>query len=91
MKPGFGKIHRSCAVRCISGGVPPVFLTSNEQGESLYYIITDRQGNPINKDILPYVGKPSKISGQLEQIEDWLVLKTDITGIVELKKQSKIY
>lgn len=91
MKPGFGKIHRSCAVRCISGGIPPVFLTSNEHGESSYYIITDMQGNAINKDILPYVGKPIKISGQLEQIEDWLVLKTDISKIVELNKESKIY
>lgn len=91
MKPGFGKIHRSCAVRCISGGIPPVFLTSNEQGESSYYIITDMKGKPINKDILPYVGKPCKISGQLEQIEDWLVLRTNITEIVELNKQSKIY
>ena len=26
MKPGFGKIHRSCAARCISGGIPPVFV-----------------------------------------------------------------
>ena len=24
MKPGFGKPHRSCAIRCISGGVPPI-------------------------------------------------------------------
>ena len=25
MKPGTGKIHKSCAIRCISGGIPPVF------------------------------------------------------------------
>ncbi len=30
MKPGKGKIHRSCAVRCISGGIPPVLATNDE-------------------------------------------------------------
>ncbi|HRV81116.1 MAG TPA: hypothetical protein P5218_06765, partial [Planctomycetota bacterium] len=27
MKPGFGKTHRACAVRCISGGITPIFVT----------------------------------------------------------------
>src|SRR5688572_24269745 len=25
MKPGEGKAHRSCAIRCVAGGIPPVF------------------------------------------------------------------
>ena len=91
MKPGFGKIHRSCAVRCISGGIPPVLITSNAQGEASYFIITDKNGKPINKAILPYVGKPCRVLGQMEQVEDWLVLKTDISDIQNLDKKSKIY
>src|SRR5688572_29532610 len=29
MKPGEGKTHRSCAIRCITGGIPPVFKTDS--------------------------------------------------------------
>ena len=25
MNPGNGKVHRDCAVRCLSGGIPPIF------------------------------------------------------------------
>lgn len=27
MKPGEGKAHRACAIRCIAGGIPPVSTT----------------------------------------------------------------
>src|SRR5215471_20070668 len=28
MNPGKGKVHRDCASRCISGGAPPIFVSS---------------------------------------------------------------
>ena len=91
MKPGFGKIHRSCSVRCISRGIPPVFITTNKDGESEYFILTDSEGNKINQDILEYVGQPIKVKGDLEQIDNWFVLKIDKTDLKLLKENSKIY
>jgi hypothetical protein len=32
MNPGRGKVHRDCAVRCISGGLPPTLLVRDESG-----------------------------------------------------------
>jgi len=29
MKPGSGKTHKSCAARCLSGGIPAVFKSTN--------------------------------------------------------------
>src|SRR6266403_3549555 len=29
MNPGRGKVHRDCASRCISGGIPPIFVTTD--------------------------------------------------------------
>jgi len=29
MNPGSGKVHRDCAARCLSGGIPPIFITTN--------------------------------------------------------------
>ncbi len=79
MKPGYGKIHRSCAVRCISGGIPPVLKIENESGEKNYVLVVDTMGNPINKAILPYVADQIQICGQLERQDDWLVLYTNPT------------
>ena len=39
MKPGEGKIHKSCAIRCISGGTPPILKTKNNDGNR-YYILS---------------------------------------------------
>ena len=91
MKPGKGKIHRSCGVRCISGGIPPVLATQDENNISEYYLLTDTDGKPINEEILPFVGKPSLISGDIVQIEDWYQLRIDTNNIKELKRSSEIY
>ncbi|MGB3606044.1 MAG: hypothetical protein WA775_13455 [Psychroserpens sp.] len=91
MKPGKGKIHRSCAVRCISGGIPPVLATTDKNNLSQYFLLTNLKGEPINHDILPYIGKPATIKGIVERMEDWYVIKIDISNITELNKTSKIY
>jgi hypothetical protein len=91
MKPGFGKIHRSCAVRCISGGVPPVLATTDKNNISKYYLITDKEGNAINKDILPFIGKPSRLKGIVEQYEDWFIFRIDPKEIKVLNYESRIY
>jgi hypothetical protein len=91
MKPGKGKIHRSCAVRCISGGVPPVLATTDDNNISEYYLLTDLKGHPINSDILPYIGKPAQIKGIVEKMEDWYIMKIDVSDIIELHRKSSIY
>ncbi len=91
MKPGKGKIHRSCAVRCISGGIPPVFATKDQYNNSQYYLITDQNGMPINKDILPYIGKPSIIKGYVEEQEDWSIIKINTNDINIVSSTSDIY
>ena len=92
MKPGRGKIHRSCAVRCISGGIPPVLVTTNDQDESQYYLITDREGKAVNQQVLDKIGKPSRLKGDLVQMGDWMQLRLDPEkDIEELGSDSEIY
>ncbi|MGB5818676.1 MAG: hypothetical protein WBG90_04265 [Saonia sp.] len=91
MKPGKGKIHRSCAVLCISGGIPPVLATTDANNILEYYLITDRDGNAIHQDILPFVGKPSQLIGTVVELEDWYQLRIDTENIKDLNKPSKIY
>ncbi|TRX62538.1 hypothetical protein FNH22_00130 [Fulvivirga sp. M361] len=75
MNPAYGKIHKSCAIRCISGGIPPV-LAVGEHGEfSDYYFLVDQQGHSVNKEVLAYVGIPVSLSGDVQQVDDWNVIK----------------
>ncbi len=48
MNPGRGKVHRDCAARCLSGGIPPALVTST--GEIV--LLVNRDGKPFAKDAL---------------------------------------
>jgi hypothetical protein len=72
MKPGEDKPHRSCAIRCISGGIPPVFHAGNR-----YFILLDEDGKPVNKEVLPFVGDRISLSGNVVQMTDWNILKVN--------------
>ncbi len=91
MKPGKGKIHRSCAVRCISGGIPPVLATTDENNISEYFLITNLKGQPINQKVLPYIGKPAEIIGIVEKMEDWSIIRINPEDIKVLNETSNIY
>lgn len=82
MKPGEGKVHKSCAIRCISGGIPPVFKVKNEKSNS-YYIIKGINGEAINKEILSHVGENVTISGEIIHTNGWDVIKTEPNLIVK--------
>ena len=41
INPGNGKVHRDCAVRCLSGGVTPVFATNDFNGRPTILVLTD--------------------------------------------------
>ncbi|MEO0572060.1 MAG: hypothetical protein AAF039_10185 [Bacteroidota bacterium] len=91
MKPGYGKIHRSCAALCIAGGVPPVLVSRSETGGETYFLLTDLKGNPIHGDLLPYIGQPVQMQGSIEKVGDWQLLKIDVGQIKILNKSSTIY
>lgn len=91
MKPGYGKIHRSCAALCIAGGIPPVLVSSNETSTAPYFLLTDLKGNPLHKDILPYIGQPLKLAGEAYRIGDWYSLRIDVSKVQKLNRESTIY
>ena len=78
MKPGFGKPHRDCAIRCISGGIPPVFALKNPSGEMNYLFVTGQRGEAINQQLLKFVGIPMQLSGVIEKIDEWYLLRLKI-------------
>lgn len=65
MKPGNLKPHRACAVRCISGGVPPVLLVRDAQGNASYYLLVSSAGEAVNQEVLDRVAEPIRVEGRV--------------------------
>lgn len=86
MKPAEGKVHKSCAIRCVSGGIPPVFRVKTE-GKNTYYVLRGAEGEPINKEILPFIGEPVSLNGEASEENGWGVLKVTPTAINYLEQQ----
>ena len=85
MNPGNGKVHRDCAVRCLSGGIPPVFATNDFNGRPAILILTDHSRAPLPKEaLLGRVAQPVRISGKVIRTGDTLFLETQPSAISPL-------
>jgi hypothetical protein len=73
MKPGEGKPHRDCAIRCILGGITPMLAVRNDKGESNYYILVGPNGERMNAAVQDYVAEPVEIEARLVLCDDWIV------------------
>ena len=83
MKPGEGKIHKSCAIRCISGGIPPV-LKVEKGGENEYYIIIGEDGSKVNKEVLEFIAEPVRVTGNAYQKNGWNIFEINPADLVLL-------
>ena len=85
MNPGNGKVHRDCAVRCLSGGIPPTFATNDFRGSPAILILTDAAGKPLPKQaFLNLVAQPVRVHGKVLKAGDTLFLETEPQGISAL-------
>lgn len=74
MNPGSGKVHRACAVRCISSGTPPVFAVRDAEGRARHLLIVGEDGRALNREILHVVAEPVEVTGRVSRIDQLLVL-----------------
>ena len=87
MNPGNLKPHRGSAVRCISGGIPPVLVVRSEAGGETsvrYVLLVGPDGAPINDAILDRVAEPVQARGALERHDDMWVLRVDPSEITRI-------
>lgn len=81
MKPGEGKPHKDCAIRCILGGIPPVLKVTNDEGKQNYYIIVGEHGEKMNEAVQDYVASPVNIHAKAVAYGDWIVLYVQQNGL----------
>lgn len=77
INPGRLTPHRACAVRCISGGIPPVLLVRQRDGPPLYFLLVSGDGRPVNKQVLDMVAEPVQVTGEVERQGELLILRAD--------------
>src|SRR6266446_1896805 len=77
MNPGQLAPHRACAIRCISGGVPPVLLVRQKNGPAIHLLLVSTEGKPVNKQVLDKVAEPLKITGEVERQGELMILRAD--------------
>lgn len=77
MKPGSEKPHRDCAVRCISGGVPPIFLVRAADGSAAHLLLTGGDGRRLGKEVLDFVAEPLEITGEVSKTDGVFTLRAE--------------
>ncbi len=77
MVPGEGRTHRGCAVRCISGGAPPMLLAHDSAGATMRLLLTDASGGAVGPSVLDMVAVPVRISGMMSRRAGLLYLAAD--------------
>ena len=75
MNPGQGKVHRDCAARCLSGGIPPIFITTDGHQQLL---LVGPDGHALGRDALrEFIAEPIQIQGELMEAGSTRLLKID--------------
>ncbi len=86
MKPGNTKPHRDCATRCLSGGVPPVLMIRDAQGNARYLLLTGRDGGQVGRAVVQrqLVAERVRITGEVWQQEGRYLLRADVESYERL-------
>jgi len=75
MNPGSGKVHRDCASRCLSGGIPPLFVRF-DTGDR--YLLIDQEGRALAYDVIrEFIAEPLIASGELLRRGETQLLRID--------------
>ena len=75
MNPGQGKVHRDCAARCISGGIPPIFVTADGHEQ---FVLVGKDERALGRDALrEFIAERIQVQGEQMEIGSTHVLKID--------------
>lgn len=86
MNPGSGKVHRDCAALCLSGGIPPAFVTNDLHGAPATLLLTDSSGHALAKEaFFKVISQPVRVRGKLGRSGDTYYLATSGEEISALR------
>lgn len=78
MQPGRGIAHRACAILCLNGMIPPVFVTTGPLAGHDFLLLGDKDGGPGDASWHALVGLRVRLDGEVQQRGDVLVFLADL-------------
>lgn len=84
MNPGVLATHRACAVRCISGGIPPMLLVRRANDRPLNLLLVSTNDQPVNAAVLDFITEPVSVAGEVVRRGALLMLRIDPATIRRL-------
>ena len=80
MRPGNGLAHRACAMLCLAGGVPPVFVTAGPVEGVGFLLLAGPDGDPLPAALRTLTALRVEIDGTLERRGDLFLFHADPAG-----------
>ncbi|MHC4262932.1 MAG: hypothetical protein ACYSWX_10455 [Planctomycetota bacterium] len=81
MKPGLGRSHKACAELCVRGGIPPLMvglqIDGERSGEFVKALLVGPGGTTLNAAVLPLIAESVRVRGELEERDGLHLLHTD--------------
>jgi sulfoxide reductase heme-binding subunit YedZ len=65
MRPATGKVHRGCAIRCLSGGAPPGLLVRDDPGSGVALLLAGSEEKSLDID-WDLAARSLEVQGDLE-------------------------
>jgi DMSO/TMAO reductase YedYZ heme-binding membrane subunit/nitrite reductase/ring-hydroxylating ferredoxin subunit len=75
MRPATGKVHRGCAIRCLSGGAPPGLLVRDDAGNGIVLLLAGLPGSKLDLDV-ELAARALEVRGELELHNGTPILRT---------------
>lgn len=79
MNPGILQTHRGCAIRCLNGGILPLFVVRGPGESEWDLILLDQDGAPVTADIFALAGLQVSLTGRVQREDDLFFFKVDPT------------
>lgn len=77
MNPAQGRVHRACAELGLRGGIPAVWVARDRSGAAIHDVLSGGEGSLNNEKLLPWVGEPVEVSGEVTRVGRWLTTKPE--------------
>ncbi len=77
MRPGIGRAHRACAVLCLDGEIPAVFVADSPLLGHAHLLLASAEGGPLPPSLRPFIGRRVTLEGQVERLGRLLVFRAE--------------
>lgn len=81
MRPGEGRAHKACATLCVRGGIAPMLIASSGARAGQMMLLAAAGGGRATDQVLPFLGEPVTVRGELVRQAGMLWLRLDPDGV----------